>query len=594
MLSKLKHILAQYFEVTRIVWHCSKRYTIARFITIFFAAVLPLGQLFLMKLVIDELTAEEGFDISNTDQIVTYLIIMGGIILANAATSNIAQYISELQQQQVADYMAGILQKKSLEVDLALYDDPEYHNSYFLAQRHGLHRPSLLVAGLMDFLQNTISLLFLGGFVFYLHEFVALLLFVSVIPSAVIKYVMAEKLFNWEKKRTGMERETVYLNKMVTESTYAKEVRVFDAGLSLSERFQSIKKTLFKEKKGLNVLRIKMNVGAQTIEIAAEIWSYVFVVYRTINGLITIGELVIFFQAFQKGKANLSASLQAMVKLAEHRLFLSHFLRFIKLEPAMQDNKDSVALNSPIMSGIELSDVSFKYPKTDSYAVKDISLHLPIGKITALVGENGSGKSTLVKLISRLYDPLEGEICLDGKRYKAIKLSDLRAKMSITFQDFCKFYLTIGENISFSDLDNEANEVLARKYAQMTGADEFIAKLPHGYGQRLGRMFDESTELSLGQWQKIALARMFFKDAEIIIVDEPTSAIDPIAEHRVFEILKELSVNRIVLLVTHRLYNLKIADHIVVMESGNIVESGSHDDLIDQGNRYYQMFQKQS
>jgi ATP-binding cassette subfamily B protein len=546
-----------------------------------------------MKMVIDELTEGESFDMSKTDQIVMYLICMGGVLLLNAATSNIAQYISELQQQKVADYMAGLIQKKSLEVDMKLYDDPDFHNSYFLAQRHGLHRPSQLVAGLMDFLQNAFSLLFLGGFVFYLHEFVALLLFVSVFPSAIIKYLMAEKLFHWEKKRTSMEREAVYLNMMVTDAAYAKEVRIFDAGLSLSKRFQALKSTLFGEKKGLNGLRVKMNVGAQAVEIVAEIWSYIFVVYRTINGLISIGELVIFFQAFQKGKANLSASLQAMVKLAEHRLFLSHFLRFIKLKPTMKDQADRLALNGPITSGITLSQVSFKYPKTESYAVEDISLNIPMGQITALVGDNGSGKSTLVKLIARLYDPLEGSLSLDGTNYKAIRLSDLRAKMSITFQDFAKYFLTIGENIRFSDLDNKERETLAAEYAQMTGADLFINELPNGYQQRLGRMFSESTELSVGQWQKIALARMLYKEAEVLIVDEPTSAIDPIAEHKIFEKLKEMAPNKIILLVTHRLYNLKMADQIVVMSKGKVIEQGSHDDLIIRNGQYAKMLSKQ-
>lgn len=593
MLRKLKPILAQYLQVFRIVWHCSRRYTIARLITIFFAAILPLIQLYLMKLVIDELTTEEGFDVSKTDQVVMYLVGMGVALLLNALTSNIAQYISELQQQKVADYMAGLLQKKSLEVDLALYDDPDYHNSYFLAQRHGMHRPAQLVAGLMEFLQNSFSLLFLGGFVFYLHEFVALLLFVSVFPSAIIKYMMAEKLFQWEKKRTGMEREAVYLNMMVTDAAYAKEVRVFDAGLSLSKRFQALRDTLFGEKRGLNSLRVKMNVGAQSIEIAAEIWGYVFVVYRTINGLISIGELVIFFQAFQKGKANLSASLQAMVKLAEHRLFLSHFLRFIKLEQKMKDQEDSLVLRGPITSGIELSNVSFKYPKTESFAVEDVSLSIPMGQITALVGDNGSGKSTLVKLIARLYDPLDGKLSVDGTNYKAIRLSDLRAKMSITFQDFAKYFLTVGENIRFSDLDNKEREILASEYAEMTDADAFINELPNGYKQRLGRMFDTSTELSVGQWQKIALARMFFNEAEILIVDEPTSAIDPLAEHKIFEKLKEMAPDKIIILVTHRLYNLKMADQIVVMSRGKVIERGSHDDLVTKDGQYAKMLSKQ-
>lgn len=593
MLTKLKFTLSQYGYVLGIVWRSSRQYTIVRLITIFFRAIFPLGQLFLMKLVIDDLTAKGGFDTSRTDQVVLYLVGMGLILLLNAVTQNISQYVAELQQQKVADHMAGLLQEKSLSVDLELYDDPEYHNSYFLAQRHALSRPTQLVAGLMEFIQNVISLAFLGGFIFYQYQLAVLFLFVSVLPSTIIKYVFSQKLFKWEKKRATMERESTYLNHTITDVSYAKEIRVFDAGLSLSKRFKALRNILLGEKRALNSLRARMSIGGQAVEIAAEIFGYVVVVLRTINGQSTIGDLVIFFQAFQKGKANLSASLQAMVRLMEHRLFLSHFISFMKLRPKISDTESSIAFVQPISQGIKLHNVSFQYPKTETYAVKNLSLYFPIGQITAIVGENGSGKSTLVKLIARLYDPTEGYLQLDSEDYKAVRVSDLRSKMSVTFQDFAKYYLTIEENIKFSDLDRAAEDTNMAKFAEMTDADSFIKELPNGYQQRLGRMFDNSTELSVGQWQKIALARMLFNESEVIIVDEPTSAIDPLAEHKIFETLKELAKDKIVILVTHRLYNLKIADQIVVMERGQVVEKGSHDDLVIRNGQYAKMLSKQ-
>lgn len=593
MKAKLKRTLSLYRHALGIVWKSSAKYTVARLIAISFKAVLPVAQLLFVKLVIDELTVEGGFDKESTDEMVLYLVGLGAALFLNGVVQNISQYIEGLQQQRVSDYTAGLLQKKSIAMDLEFYDDPEYHNSYFLAHRHGLSRPTQLVTDLMAFAENLISILFIGGLIFTIHPLIPLLLFVSVLPSAIIKYVFSDKLFKWEKKRTVMERKAYYLNHVVTETDYAKEVRVFDAGLPLSERFRALRKTLFKEKKSLYAFRARMGIGGKTIEVGAEIFSYVFLTYRAMNGLISIGDLAMVFPAFQRGKTNLSGVLQSMVKLLEHRLFLSHLTGFMKLEPSIREDKNATALADSIASGIELAGVSFKYPKTQKNVLSDVSLSLRKGEITALVGENGSGKTTLIKLICRLYDPSAGRLSLDGIDYKAIRLSDLRAKMSITFQDFAKYYLSVGENISFSDLSGNQNDTTLEAYARLTGADTFIDKLPNTYDQQLGRMFDASTELSIGQWQKIALARMFFKQAEVLIVDEPTSAIDPLSEHKIFENLKELGKNKIIVLVTHRLYNLKMADQVVVMSGGMVVEKGAHDELVALDGQYAQMLTKQ-
>lgn len=591
--AKFKRIFGQYRYAVGIVWKSSRKYTIARLVIILFKAILPLAQLLFMKLVIDELTGEGGLDESRRDQITLYLVFLGGVLLLNAVVQNISQYVEGLQQQCVGDYTATLLQKKSISMDLELYDDPAYHDSYFLAHRHGLSRPMQLVTDLMTFIQNLISILFIGGLIFFIHPLIPLLLFASVLPSAIIKYIFSDKLFRWEKKRAVMERKGFYLNRVITETEYAKEIRTFDAGLSLSQRFQALRKTLFNEKKSLFGLRAKMDIGGKTVEVGAEIFSYAFLAYRAVNGMTSIGELAIFFPAFQRGKTNLSGALQSMVKLLEHRLFLSHLIGFMKLEPKIRDDQNAVSLKENIISGIELENVSYRYPKTQTDVVSNISLNLKKGQITALVGENGSGKTTLIKLICRLYDPTDGRLNLDGVDYKAIRLSDLRAKMSITFQDFAKYYLTVGENISFGDLGKEEYSAEVVKAARLTGADTFIDRLPDTYDQQLGRMFDASAELSIGQWQKIALARMFLNEAEVLIVDEPTSAIDPLAEHRIFENLKKMAGDKIIVLVTHRLYNLKMADQVVVLSHGAVVEKGSHEELVLNNGQYARMLSKQ-
>lgn len=591
MLAKLKRISNQYLYALRIVWRSSRRYTIARLVTILFKAI-PLVKFYFVKLIIDLVSSGATMNDEARTDVIYYLIFIGGSLLLSAVVENIAQYVEGLQQQKVSDYVAGLLQRKSLSVDLTLYDDPRFHDSYFLAQRHGIHRPVQLVASFTQLAENTITVLVVGGFIFTLHPLVTLLLLVSVLPSAVIKYIFSNKLYKWEKKRSGMEREGEYLNHIITDSQFAKEIRVFDAGIPLMQRFAELKKILFNEKKSLFSFRARISIGGKVIEAIAEVASYAFLTFRALNGLITIGDLAIFFLLFQKGKASLSAMLQAMVNLLEHRLFLTHLIAFMKLKPQIKEEKDALPLKGSIQKGIELVNVSFSYPQTESEAVSNVSLSFLKGQVTALVGDNGSGKSTIVKLVSRLYDPTAGTIYLDGKEYKALSLSDLRNKMSITFQDFAKFFLTVEENIGFGNLDGD-NTQRVEQYAKLTDADSFIRKLPDGYQQRLGRMFGSGTELSVGQWQKIALAKMFFNEAEVLIADEPTSAIDPLAEHVIFQALKEMAKDKIVILVTHRLYNLKIADKIVVVEGGRIIEEGTHEELISEEGKYAKMLSKQ-
>ncbi|MBO3699067.1 ABC transporter ATP-binding protein [Roseivirga sp. E12] len=591
-MTKLKDILSQYFYALRIVWISSRKYTLARLTVMGFKALLPLLQLYFFKLLIDLVSSGIQMNEEVRTEVVNYLFIIGFTMLLNAIVQSISQYIEGLQQQKVSDYVAGMLQRKSLEVDLELYDDPDFHDSYFLAQRHGGHAPIQLVLGFTQLAENLITVLLVGGFIFIMHPLVSGLLLISVLPSTIIKYIFSSKLFKWEKKRSTIEREGAYLNHIITDHQFAKEVRIFNSGLPLSKKFIELKRILFSEKRTLFNLRIRMSIGGKLIEVVAEIFSYVFLTFRAFNGLISIGDLAIFLPLFQKGKSSLSGALQATVNLLEHRMFLFHLRAFMLLKPKIIDSQDDLPAAEPIQAGIELVKISFQYPQTESKAINNISLDLLKGQVTALVGNNGSGKSTLVKLIARLYDPTQGAIYLDGKDYKSLRLSDLRSKMSITFQDFAKFYLTIEENIRLSDLENKIHRK-AEDFAQLTGADEFIQKLPMGYQQRLGRVFGSGTELSIGQWQKIALARMFFNQAEIIIADEPTSAIDPLTEHIIFEALKEMAKDKIVILVTHRLYNLKIADKIVVMEEGEIVESGTHDELISQEGKYSEMISRQ-
>lgn len=546
-----------------------------------------------MKQIIDGVTevglgSEELFS-----HVLNELIYFGITLLSIAVVTQLSQLVTEAQQQRVSDYMAEMVQTQSLSLDLGYFENPEFHNTYFQAQREALYRPVQIVTSLISVLQNGISLVLIAAFLSFLHFGMAIVLIISILPSIFIRYHFSKKLYEWQKSRTAKERESAYLAVVISGTEYAKEVRVFSAGQRLKERFRKIRNLLFDEKLKIGKLRTRNSILAKVVEISAEVGVYIFIVYRTTQGLITIGDLVIYFQAFQKGKGNLTAALQSLVQLVENRMFLTYISDFLGFKSSLKQSSKPLPLPQSFENGIEFKNVSFHYPDRKNKVLQNIDLHFKKGEICAIVGENGSGKSTLIKLLCRLYDPTSGQIQLNQQSLSEYPLHDYQSQLSVTFQDFAQYHFTVQDNITLSDNYHE-DHARMEQVTKASGAQGFIKELPHGYKQRLGRQFRKGTELSLGQWQKIAISRTFYRDTEIVIMDEPTSAIDPLAEHQIFKYLKELAKGKIVVLVTHRLYNLKVADKIVVMDHGHIRETGTHNDLMSAKGHYFNMFETQA
>jgi len=588
----LKEQIRPYIFALRIVWKSSKKWTLLRFLIILLQSTLPLVLLYLMKLIIDTIVNEEALNPAVFDEILVYLIYFGITLLVQnlSATSN--QLIIEAQEQRVKDHMSKLIQTKALNLDLSYFENPRFYNTFFQAQIESGYRPVLTLASLMGLLQHGLSLILLSGFLSFMHWGMALVLIVSVIPAVIIRYHYSKKLFNWQKGRVAKERESTYIDQVIGDYNYAKEMRVFNAGHVLQKRFNGIRSKLYFEKLKIGKMRTGSGMLAKIFEVAAEVAVYIFVVYRTVNGQITIGDMVIYFQAFQKGKTHLTLSLESLVKLMENRMFLSIIQDFLQFKTKMPRLNSAIEAPKSLIKGFDFKSVSFHYPDLDQWVLKDISLSLKKGELCAIVGENGSGKSTLVKLLCRFYDPQKGEITLDDKTLSTYDQRSYQNQLSVTFQDFAKYQFTVEENITL-DKTGVAEKARLQEVADITGANDFIDSMPRNFNQILGRQFDEGHELSLGQWQKIAISRSLYRDSEILIMDEPTSAIDPLAEHEIFQHLKHISKDKIVVLITHRIYNLKLADKIIVMDEGRVVESGTHDHLISQQGKYAQMFNKQ-
>jgi len=574
----------------KFVWESSKKWTILLIVLQLLQAIIPLALLYLTKLIIDSIT--ELKETGDFQSILTYILIFGAVQLLSALVQNYEQLVSETQQQKVSDYMSTVIIDKAVSIDISYYENAAFFNTFHQAQSQALHKPVLILRNLTELIKSAFLLISLAGLLIVLHWSIALILILFALPIAAVKWYYSRKMFEWEKNRTSLERESYYLNQILTGDSFAKEVRIFNLGALLKQRFTGVREKLFNEKYKIGRERARSGIFARSAEIIAMTASFGFIAWRTFHGSITIGDLVMFFGAFQRGQVAIQKSLSSIVGLFNNRLFLSHLFDLLNVESLLSQSPNPKSLPA-IKNSITLKGVGFKYPATERKVLKNINLELEKGQVLALVGENGSGKTTLIKLLCRLYDPDVGSIEWDGIDIKNADLKDFRNRISVIYQDFSMYQFSVGENIQIGDFEKPLSESRRNMAATKSGAMNFISDSPNGFDQKLGRWFKEGQELSGGQWQKIALARAFYKDAEIIILDEPSSSIDPLAEAEIFEHFKELARDKILILVTHRLYNLKVADMIVVLQEGEIAEKGTHKELMTNEKLYFNMFNKQ-
>jgi ATP-binding cassette subfamily B protein len=558
--------------------------------------LLPLVTLYLLKLIVDGVTAGLAApDKSAAFGTVALWVGLAGLAaLGGALCRSLAEMVRETQGQVITDHVSDVIHAKSVELDLQYYEDPKYYDTLHRAQKEAAYRPLHILTALMQVGQNLITLTALGVLLIAFHWAVAVILFAATIPGVLLRLKYAEQLYHWQRQRTQTERQSYYLHFMLTEGDHAKEVRLFALGGLFRKWFRELRQKLREERLRITTRRSLAELIAQGSGILAIFGTLAFISYQTLQGRITLGDMVMYFGAFQRAQGTLQDLLNSLTSLYEDNLFLSNFSEFAELSPKVAEPVKPRFFPQPIQKGIQLHQVSFHYPPGSETILEEINLAISPGTVVALVGENGSGKTTLIKLLCRLYDPTAGRITIDGIDLREFALADLRRHLSVIFQDYLHYNLSARQNIWLGDILRSPQDERIVNAARQSGAHRFITRLPKGYDTILGHWFEEKGELSTGQWQKVALARTFLKQAQVIILDEPTSWMDAQSEYEVFKNLKQMFSGRMALIISHRFSTVRLADYIYVLSAGTIIESGTHQELLRQGGTYARLFELQS
>jgi ATP-binding cassette subfamily B protein len=575
------------------VWETSPSLALSNAFLRLLKSGIPVSTLYVGKLIIDEVLYLLDHPEASKEQLWIWI----GVELALALLSEVISRGINLAEGMLGDLFSNKtsvqIMRHAATLDLYHFEDPTFYDKMERARQQTFGR-TVLLSLILSQVEDMITILFLGVGLAAFNPWLLLILFVAVLPAFAGENYFNQKTYSLTRSWTPERRELDYLRFIGASDTTAKEVKLFGLAGFLSDRFEKLAHKYYEANKKLSIRRAVWGTGLSGLATLAYYGAYVFILVQTVGGALTVGTLTFLAGSFSRMRGLLQGIMGRFSKIGESALYLQDLFDFFAISPVTENKGKGKKVPMPIRQGIVFEGVSFKYPQSERWAIRNLSFELRAGEKLALVGENGAGKTTLVKLLARLYEPTEGRILLDGTDLQDYDPESLRASIGVIFQDYQRYQLKVRENIAVGDIDRKEDEPRIEDAALKSLANSVIESLPGGYEQMLGKRFADGIDLSGGQWQKIALARAYMRDAQLLILDEPTSSLDARAEYEVFQRFAKLIEGKTAVLISHRFSTVRMADRILVLENGQMTEVGSHEELLEMGGMYAELFHLQA
>jgi ATP-binding cassette subfamily B protein len=578
--------------VLKIVWQSGPGVVIFGLVSRLFASLLPLALLWIPKLIVDAIVHAKVAQQPISPRLWWLVASEFGLAVLGGVLARAIDYSDSLLADKYTRHVSIQVMKHAAELDLIAYEDPVFYDRLERARVQATDRLGM-IQQIGRLIQLVITTITLSVTIVVYSPWLMLLLIAGVLPAFLGESHFAFLGYAKNFRQTPIRRQLDYLRQVGGSKEAAKELKLFGLSKFLTQRFTKLSDGIYEENVALSRRKLIAGAFLSVIAFMGYYSAYAFVIWRTVTGAYTLGLWYLLSGAILQASSNIQQIFSTVSGIADQALFLTDLLAFFDMQPTIRSKPDARPAPRPIVRGFEFRNVSFRYPGSSRLVLDGLNFHLRPGERVALIGENGEGKTTIVKLITRLYDPTEGHVLLDGVDLKEYRLEDLYREIGVIFQDFMRYEMTARENIAVGRIEEIDDLALLEAAARKSLADAVITKIG-GYDQMLGRRFETGVDLSGGEWQKVALARAYLRDAQLLILDEPTAALDARSEFEVFRRFAELTAGKMALFISHRFSTVRMADRIVVLANGKIAEEGSHDQLARLGGRYKEMFELQA
>ncbi len=577
----------------KLVWQTSKLFTIINAILRIVRSAMPVALLYVGKLIIDNVISLTRHHETGTTHLWQLVGLEFGLAIATDALSRAITLVDSLLGDLFSNHTSIKIMAHAATLDLDQFEDSVFYDKLERARQQTVGR-TILLSQVMTQVQDLITMGFLAVGLMAFNPWLIILLLIAIIPAFLGESYFNDQSYALTRGQTPERRELDYVRYLGASDETAKEVKIFDLSGFIIDRFKQLSGKFYLDNKRLAIKRSLWGTFFAMLGSVGYYAAYVVIIIKTVDGTVTIGMLAFLAGSFRQLRSLLEGILSRFTSVSQGAIYLRDFFEFFDIKPKIKASANPLPFPKVIQQGFVFEDVGFKYHNSERWANRHLSFTLHPGEKLALVGENGAGKTTLVKLLARLYDPTEGRILLEGKDLREYNLTDLRLNVGVIFQDYLRYQMTFAQNIAVGNIGQVDNRPLIEASAKQSLADLLAATLPDKYDQQLGKRFAQGVELSGGEWQKVALARAYMRNAQLLILDEPTSALDARAEYAVFERFAELTKGKSAVLISHRFSTVRMADRILVLEKGELIEIGSHEELIQKNGRYAELFNLQA